>query len=111
MDELLPQTLLDAVRYFSDLGICHQYMRKIKWPDDKIVCPFCQSDRIGEVATRHLLRCKDCRKQIYLKTNTIFEDSPLGLDKWFPDRPIVASAGRSVATVTDIQTMTNRVHC
>lgn len=26
--------------------------------------------------------CKDCRKQFSLKAGTIFEDSPLGMDKW-----------------------------
>ena len=82
--EELPQTLLAAVRYFSDLNVCHGYMRKIKWPDGKIVCPHCQSDRIGEVVTRRILQCKDCRKQVSVKANTIYEDSPLGLDKWFP---------------------------
>lgn len=79
----LPSTLLEVVRYFADLDRCHEYMRKIKWPDGKVTCPHCQSNRIGEVATRRLLRCKDCRKQIYDKHGTIFEDSPLGLDKWF----------------------------
>src|SRR5690606_1552921 len=33
--------------------------------------------------TRRLLKCRDCRRQIYAKRGTIFEDSPLGLDKWF----------------------------
>lgn len=27
-----PKSLLEAVRYFSDLQICNAYMRKIKWP-------------------------------------------------------------------------------
>ncbi|MDR3713951.1 MAG: IS1595 family transposase, partial [Puia sp.] len=26
--------------------------------------------------------CKGCKKQFTLKVGTIFEDSPLGLDKW-----------------------------
>jgi hypothetical protein len=43
----------------------------------------CGSDRIGEIKTLRLLRCKDCRKKLYTKKGTIFEDSPLGLDKWF----------------------------
>ena len=81
--ENLPQTLLSAVRYFSDLKTCNAYMRKIKWPTGKIICPACGSDRIGEIATRHMLRCKDCRKQFSHKVGTIFEDSPLGIDKWF----------------------------
>lgn len=78
-----PETLLEAVRYFADLDICNAYMRRIKWPGGKIVCPHCASQRIGEIASRHLLRCKDCRKQFSHKVGTIFEDSPLGLDKWF----------------------------
>lgn len=79
----MPRTLMQAVRYFADLDLCEKYMRSIKWPDGKITCSACGSDRIGEVKTRRLIRCKDCRKQISAKVGTIFEDSPLGLDKWF----------------------------
>jgi len=78
-----PETLMEAVRYFADLEICDLYMRRIKWPDAHVACPFCGSERIGEIKSRHLLRCKDCRKQFSHKVGTIFEDSPLGLDKWF----------------------------
>jgi transposase-like protein len=58
-------------------------MRKIKWPNGRIVCPHCGSNRIGEIHTRHILKCRDCRKQFSHKVGTVFEDSPLGLDKWF----------------------------
>ena len=78
-----PQTLLEAVRHFSDLDVCHSYMLALKWPDGKITCPECVSDNIGTIATRKLLKCRACRKQFSAKTDTIFEDSPLGLDKWF----------------------------
>ena len=81
----LPQSLLEAVRHFSDLDVCHKYMTKIKWPDGKIVCPKCGGDNIGEIKSRRMFQCKskDCRKQFSTKVGTIFEDSPLGLDKWF----------------------------
>lgn len=75
-----PKTLLAAVRYFSDRD---DYMKQVKWPDGNIVCPKCGADKIGEVKTRGLLRCKTCRKMFSYKVDTIFEDSPLGLDKWF----------------------------
>lgn len=80
-----PCTLIEAVRYFSDLEVCNAYMARIRWADGKPVCPACgaKGDRIGEIATRNMLRCKDCRKQFSHKVGTIFEDSPLGLDKWF----------------------------
>lgn len=80
-----PKTLIDAVRYFSDADTCNAYMRKIKWPDGQPICPACGAtgERVGQVASRPILQCKDCRRQFSYKVGTIFEDSPLGLDKWF----------------------------
>lgn len=80
-----PETLIEAVRYFTDLEVCHAYLARIRWSDGKPVCSECgaKGDRIGAIVTRHMLRCKDCRKQFSHKVGTIFEDSPLGLDKWF----------------------------
>ena len=78
-----PKTLLQAARYFADLSVCEEFMREIRWHGNDPVCPCCGSKRIGEVKTRRLMRCKDCRKQFSSKVGTIFEDSPLGLDKWF----------------------------
>lgn len=76
-----PTTLIEAVRYFSELDTCHVYLRKIRWPRG-VVCPHCEGKRCDEVRRRRLL-CKDCRKEFSDKVGTIFEDSPLGLDKWF----------------------------
>ncbi len=80
-----PTSLIEAVKFFSDVDRCNEYMVRIKWPDGKITCPKCGAcgDRIGKIETRKMLRCKDCRKQFSYKVDTIFEDSPLGLDKWF----------------------------
>ena len=78
-----PNSLLAAAQYFADPAACNQYMRRIKWPDGKITCPKCSGANIGDIATRHILQCRDCGKQFSYKVGTIFEDSPLGLDKWF----------------------------
>lgn len=81
-----PKTLLDAARYFSDLTICNDYMRSIKWPDGRITCPKCGGEAVSEVKNRpglHTCNKAGCRKQFSCKVGTIFEDSPLGLDKWF----------------------------
>jgi transposase-like protein len=93
-----PETLTEAVRYFADLEICDLYMRRIKWPGGKPVCPQCGCDRIGTIASRHLLRCKDCRKQFSHKIGTIFEDSPLGLDKWFVAVWCIANARNGISS-------------
>lgn len=76
-----PKTLMDAVRYFSNPLICHEFMTDLRWPDG-VVCPYCGSMDIGHIKSRQMFQCKSCRKQFSIKKGTIFEDSPLGLDKW-----------------------------
>jgi transposase-like protein len=78
-----PETLIAAVRYFADLDRCEDYMRSLRWPTGTIRCPKCDRTNVGEIKTRRVLRCRDCRRQIYTRRGTIFEKSPLGLDKWF----------------------------
>ena len=78
-----PKSLIEAVRYFSDLRVCNDYMRSIKWADGNPVCPKCGSANCYELSTRPVLKCRACKKQFSYKVGTIFEDSPLGLDKWF----------------------------
>lgn len=80
-----PKSLQQAIIYFADPDICESYMRKIKWPDGVIICPACgaSGERIGEIKTRRMLRCKDCRKQFSHKVGTIFESSNVPLPKWF----------------------------
>jgi transposase-like protein len=80
-----PETLLEAARYFADLDVCNEYMKSIKWPRGIITCPHCQAkgDRIGEITTRRMLRCKDCQTQFTARLGTVFSDSPLPLGHWF----------------------------
>lgn len=78
-----PTTLMQAVTYFAAPEIAEAYMREMRWGSKPPTCPHCGSDRIGEIKTRNLMRCRDCRKQFSSRYGTIFEDSPLGLNKWF----------------------------
>lgn len=82
----LPRTLLEAVHYFADVDTCNDLMREIKWPDGKIVCPKCGGDAVSQISGRpglHTCNARACRKQFSCKVDTIFEDSPLPLQKWF----------------------------
>ena len=83
MNENGPETLIEAVRYFSDKKTCAEYMVKIKWPDGVIRCPKCGGENVGLLTTREIYKCRACKKQFSAKVDTIFENSPLGLDKWF----------------------------
>lgn len=95
-----PKSLLAAVRYFSDPKVCFETMLGAKYPDGKIACPKCGMDKVGVVRSRSLLQCKvkGCRKQFSVKVGTIFEDSPLGLDKWFVAVWCVANAKNGISS-------------
>jgi transposase-like protein len=79
--ERFPQTLLEAIRHFSDADNCLNFMVSLRWPDG-IVCPRCKSDQANFIRTRRLWICKACKKNFTVKVGTIMEDSPIGLDKW-----------------------------
>lgn len=79
--EKFPQTLLEAIRYFTDADNCLNFMIMLRWPDG-VQCPACDSKQANFIKTRRLWICKDCKKNFTVKKGTIMEDSPIGLDKW-----------------------------
>jgi transposase-like protein len=77
-----PSTLQEAIVYFSDPDRCFQYALNLRWPNGVVSCPRCGSEKHSFIKTRRIWFCSGCKKQFTLKVGTIFEDSPLGLDKW-----------------------------
>lgn len=100
MTHNVPDTLLDAVRYYTDLKVCFTTMLAVKWPNGNPTCPKCGGDKVGVVESRSVLQCKakGCRKQFSVKVDTIFEDSPLGLDKWFVAVWCIANAKNGISS-------------
>lgn len=80
----LPKTLQEAILYFSNFENCKQFMMELRWPDGIVKCPQCGSERVTYLANARVWKCyeKHPMAKFSLKTGTIFEDSPLGLDKW-----------------------------
>ena len=81
-----PKTLQQAIQFFGDFENCRQFMIAIRWPDGKVRCPQCDSDKVTYLANARVYRCYgDHRKQKFsLKVGTVFEDSPIPLEKWLP---------------------------
>src|SRR4051812_10283699 len=78
-----PKTLQEAIICFSDADFCREYVMARRWPDGAI-CPTCGSKEVRFLSTRKIWECKGThpKRQFSIKVGTIFEDSPLGLDKW-----------------------------
>ncbi len=92
-----PTNLLEAIRYFSDLGAATEYVAALRWPDG-FVCPHCGGREYSYVSTRRLWKCKSCKKQSSVKVGTILEDSALGLDKWLPAIWLAANPGTGMSS-------------
>jgi transposase-like protein len=77
-----PETLQEAIVYFSDHQRVFEYAVKLRWPDGKVTCPRCNGSKHSFIKTRRVWFCYDCKKQFTLKIGTVMEDSPISLDKW-----------------------------
>jgi transposase-like protein len=93
-----PETLLEAVTYFADPKVCFETMLAVKWPDGKPICPHCGHDQAWIIKTRGKLDCKKCRKTYSVKVGTVFEDSPLPLQKWFVAVWCIANAKNGISS-------------
>ncbi len=92
-----PTTLIEAVRYFSDIDICTEFVARLRWPNGP-VCPRCGCVEYSYLTTRRLWKCKACKRQYSVKVGTIFEDSPLGLDKWLPAVWLIANSKNGISS-------------
>src|SRR6266852_6346506 len=79
-------TLRDANLYFANFEHCRQFMVELRWPDGKVKCPQCDSEKVTWLAKQRVWKCYTghVRPTFSLKTGTIFEDSPIALEKWLP---------------------------
>jgi len=77
-----PKTLQEAIRYFSEEQVCIDTVASLRWPLGVPVCPACKHEEHYYLKTQRRWKCKECGKQFSVKLGTIFEDSPISLDKW-----------------------------
>src|SRR5436190_11887813 len=84
--ENVPSTLQEAVIFFSTFENCRTFMTLFRWPDGKVLCPRCGSADVDYLPNARVFKCyqKHDRQKFSLKVGTIFEDSPIALEKWLP---------------------------
>jgi transposase-like protein len=78
-----PTTLQEAIVYFSNPINCREYLVARRWPNG-VICPRCGSTKVAFLEKYNRWQCSvtHAARQFTSKTGTIFEDSPIGLDKW-----------------------------
>jgi transposase-like protein len=99
-EHAIPTTLREAVVYFSNPENCHNFMVHLRWPDGKVICPRCGSTDVAYLPNARVFKCyvKHERQKFSLKVGTIFEDSPIPLEKWLPVMWMLADCKNGVSS-------------
>jgi transposase-like protein len=95
-----PKTLQQAIQYFSDEQVCIDAVAAMRWLDGPR-CPDCHGDDAKNpyyFKTQKRWKCRSCRRQFSVKVNTIFEDSPIPLQKWLPALWLLISCKNGVSS-------------
>jgi hypothetical protein len=95
-----PKTLLEAITHFSDYENCRQFMIAVRWNDGIVCCPRCGLENVLYMQKSRLYFCrgKHEKQKFSLKVGTIFEDSPIGLDKWLPAAWMLSNCKNSISS-------------
>jgi transposase-like protein len=95
-----PTTLQKAIQYFTDFENCRQFMISIRFPDGKVTCPTCGSDKVSYLGNARLYKCygNHSRPKFSLKVGTVFEDSPIPLEKWLPAVWLVVNCKNGISS-------------
>ncbi len=94
-----PTILQEAILYFADPVNCREYLVARRWPDG-VTCPRCGSGNVlfMEKYNRWHCREKHDAPQFTLKTGTLMEDSPIGLDKWLMAMWLIVNAKNGISS-------------
>ncbi len=95
-----PKTLQQAIQHFSDEKNCRDFMVSMRWADDKVRCPRCGSENVSWLEKAKLYFCpaKHEKQKFSLKVGTIFEDSPISLQKWLPAMWLLCNAKNGISS-------------
>ena len=94
------KSLTAAIRFFADPMHCIDTVAMMRWPDGKPVCPVCGCAEFYWLAKQMRWKCRNgkCSKQYSVKVGTIFEESPIALDKWLVAIWLIANCKNGVSS-------------
>src|SRR5580704_10947681 len=94
-----PSSLQEAIIYFANPANCHDYLVSRRWPNG-IECPTCGCKGVHFLTKQNRWWCPNehPKRQFSLKTGTIYEESPLGLDKWLTATWLITNCKNGVSS-------------
>src|SRR6266851_8555213 len=95
-----PKSLQEAILYFSNQDNCIDYLAIRRWPDGKVICPGCDSDRVSFNANRRTWKCSKhhAKREFSIKIGTVMEDSAIPLDKWLTAAWLITNCKNGISS-------------
>lgn len=94
-----PKTLQEAIIYFANPDNCLNFLVARRFRGG-VYCPRCGSKEVRFLGTRRIWECKTKhpKRQFSVKVSTIFEDSPITLDKWMVAVWMIANCKNGISS-------------
>lgn len=93
----VPETLLEATRMYADEEFCIRTVVAMRWGKEPI-CHHCGGVGAWYITTERIFKCKQCRKRYSAKAGSIFEKSPISLDKWLVALWLIANSKNGISS-------------
>lgn len=90
-------TILDLINAFPDEQACIDCLEQIRW-NGNVVSPFDNTSKVYKCAGNKY-RCKNTAKYFNVKTQTLFDNSKVKLQKWFLAIWLVTSHKKGISSI------------
>lgn len=93
-------SLVQVIKHFSSEANCHSFLKRRRWPDGIVRCPYCGSVHIARRnGYRQEYRCVQCNRSFSVLAGTIFENTKLPISKWLIGMYLVSSHKNGISSV------------
>ncbi|ORU92126.1 MAG: transposase [Cycloclasticus sp. symbiont of Poecilosclerida sp. N] len=90
-------TILDLINAFPDEQACIDHLEQLRW-NGNVISPFDSTSKVYKCAGNKY-RCKNTAKYFNVKTQTLFDNSKVKLQKWFLAIWLVTSHKKGISSI------------
>ena len=90
-------TILDLINTFPDEQSCIDHLEQLRW-NGNIISPFDSNSKVYKCANNKY-KCKETSKYFNVKTQTLFDNSKVKLQKWFLAIWLVTSHKKGISSI------------
>lgn len=90
-------TILDLINAFPNEQTCIDHLEQLRW-NDNVISPFVSTSKIYKCAGNKY-KCKETGKYFNVKTQTLFDNSKVKLQKWFLAIWLVTSHKKGISSI------------